>query len=512
MKKLTATLLALLMMAMPFAGLADSLTYMDDALAAGRRLTTTIDCALTAESLTGTPEVDQVIADLVNALQITVAQQGNEGEFVLGLKQASGEVATVMSFGAAQSGSDLYLASNLLGSTIVIGAEEVVPVLERLVDLLAMLDMFSAEEAAEMKAMLAEMKAVVEAEMNGLVAAAPEFDLSKVDLSALEGVLAKMMEKIAVENVTMQPKNCDPAAVVASITMTPAEMNELLVAVLNVVKANPDLTADFAEDFMAGFNASAGTQYTFNDLLDMLIAELPNEQIYAGDVTMRIWMDENSAVCAMEAVAPMDEETSMTFNYNRLTLNEGVAHTGIISVAGVDLTVSVLEQPELLRVTAAMAEQGVTYINVQADIVDRVVENAVDCDVTISIDVNMGSDVDYVYDEAAGEWTFVETEPEMLNIGIAYADDVAINGVDFNETEVITLSVAGMEILRFNAATVTSDAAVSMTAGDVVRLAQLSDSDFAAWFVGIYNGLGNWVINVINSLPASVTNLLMSVM
>lgn len=512
MKKLTAMLLVLLMMAMPFAGLADTMTYAEDALAAGRSLTTTIDCSLTAPALTGDPTVDQVIADLVNAMQLVAVQQNGEGGFSLGLKQASGEVVPVLTMSAATADDVLYLSSNLLaGGTVAVSTPEIVPVLNRLVDLFTMLGMFSEEDAAEMKAMLTEMESMVEAEMSTAMAAANvDIDLTKLDLSAMEGVMAKIMEKIVIEPVTMQPKNCDPAAVVATATLTPDEMKELLVAALQMVKANPDLTASFADSFMSSFNASAGTQMTFDEVIDLFIAELGNEQIYAGDVTYRIWMDENNGICAMEAVAPMDEENNMTLNYSRLTLNDGVAHSGIISIQGVDLTVNVVEKGELLHVNFALAEQGVNYIYVAADIVDRSNGDVVDCDVTITIDINMGGDIDYVYDEATGEWQFVETEPSILTIVIGYTDDAMRTGVDFNETEVITLTVAGTEFFRITAVTETGIPAASITEGQVVRLASLSDADFANWFVGMYNNLASWLMTVVTALPASVTELLMS--
>lgn len=508
MKKLTACLLALMMLAMPFAAMAD---YAQDALDAGRLLTTAIEYDVTADTLTGTPEVDQIIIDLLEAMKITVTQQGDEGGFVLGLEQADGTVNDVLSLAVASADKDAYIASNLLGGTIVISAEEVVPVVNRLIDLFVMLGFFGEEDAAEMKAMVTELEKMIAAEMETMLASVnvEDIDLTKIDLTALEGVVTKLSEKMTVENVTMQPKNCDPAAMVATITLTPDEMNEMLVAILQVLKDNPEVCAAFGDSFMAGFNSTSGMNMTFDEMLDTMITELPKEQIYSGDVTYRIYMDAAGTVCAMEAVAPMDDETSVTLNYTRLTLNDGVAHSAMMSVAGADMTVNCVVKEKTVAVTFDMAENGANLFSLKVDVTDRSAENLIACDVALSMDISVEGEPDYVYDEATEEWTIVEGEAQNVNIAVTYTQDVTLNGVDFTEADVISFSVNGVEYLRATGNTVTSDPAESIMAGKVVRPAELSDADFANWFVGVYNNLASWLMNLVTSLPQSVSSLLM---
>lgn len=506
MKKLTACLLAIMMLAMPFAAMAD---YAQDALDAGRRLTSVIEYDMPV-GLTGDPDVDQIISDVVDALHVTSTQQGDEIGFALGLKQPDGSVNDVLTFALATADKDAYIASNLLGGTIVISAEEIVPVVNRLVDLFVLLGFFGEEDAQEIKAMLTELEQMISAELaNVAVPADFDIDVTKLDVTALNAMLTRIMEKMTVAEVTMQPKNCDPATQVYTVTLTPDEMNEMLVSILQLLKDNAEVLAPLTDSFMQGFNAGSGEQITFEELIDTAMTELPKEQIYAGDVTYRVFVGEQGQLCAMEAVAPMDAETTLTMNYSCLTMNDSQAHSFIFAMADVDMTLNLVVAEKTVNATLDVAQAGVNQLSVRCDVTDRSAENLIACDVNVEFTGNMGADVDYVFNEETEEWEIVEGEPAYLTIGVNLKQDVALDGVDFTEKDEIVLSVAGMEILRATGTTVTGDPVESIMAGKVVRPAELSDADFANWFVGVYNNLSNWLMTLITSLPASVTNLLM---
>lgn len=507
MKKLTACLLALMMLAMPFAAMAD---YAQDALNAGRRLTSVMEFDVTAEAITGEEMVDQIINDLMDALKITVAQQGDEGSFAIGFEQADGTVKDVLTIAAATADKDAYIASDLLAGTIVISADEVVPVANRLVDLFVLLGFITEDDAAEIKGVLTEMESMIVSELQKAAATADfDIDLEKLDMTALTGILTKMMEKMTVAEVTMQPKNCDPAVQVYTVTMTPEEMNELLVAMLQFLKDNAEVFAPITDSFMEGFNAAGGEQMTFEQMIDAAMTELPKEQIYAGDVTYRVWVGEQGQLCAMDAVAPMDAETTMTMNYTCLTMNDSQAHSFVIAMADVDMTLNLVVAEKTVNATFDIAQGGVNQVSVRCDVTDRSAENLIACDVNVEFTGNMGADADYVFNEETEEWEIVEGEPAYLTIGVNYKQDVALDGVDFTEKDEIVLSIAGMEFMRATGTTVTGDPAESIMAGKVVRPAELSDADFANWFVGIYNNLPNWLMNLVTSLPQSVSSLMM---
>jgi len=118
MRKLIALLMALMLCAMPFAGVAEeenswidalvdalnaeeAQNYLQNAIAAGRRVTTTISVEDIADTFIGEPAIDHVIADLLGALQITTYEQDDEIAFALSMKQATGRISDLFSFAVA---------------------------------------------------------------------------------------------------------------------------------------------------------------------------------------------------------------------------------------------------------------------------------------------------------------------------------------------------------------------------------------------------------------------------
>lgn len=533
MKKMTAWLLALLMMAMPFAGLAESETAVPpvvqdiiaalsaeetdvygDAIAAGRRVTTKVTVGNVASDFTGDAAVDQVIADVLNALNIEVYQQGDETYFAIGMKQASGEVADLLNLGVAVAGDDAYIASNLVGGTIVVGAEEVVPVLQRLIDMLVMIGFVEEAEAEEIKAMLPELVEMYKAEYAAAMesaAAVASLDYMKMDYSAITEGLTMLISKLGVNTVDMQPKNCDTAVSAITLTLAPAEVNELIAMVFQFMKDNPDFAdvvaaeMDYENTLAVEFSGVAGETLTFAEFLDKMIEEIKTAEIFGGDVTCRILLGEDGMPVSMELVAPVivnvanpnsEDDTvettvqNITVSYARLTLNDGTAHTIVAAADDVDMTVNVLVKDKNVNVSFAAAEAGVTVLDVKVDVTDRSAENLNASDMLIDMTI---------YEDA---------EAEPINVKLAITADTAQNGVDFTDKTAMTISVNGKEYATVNIEGSTGDAGASIMTGNVVRPAELNDTDFANWFVGVYNSLFTWVSAAMYALPASVMNLM----
>lgn len=565
MKKMTAWLLALLMMVMPFAGLAEAddasvpataldlasflsaeevSNYYDDAIAAGRRVTTTLTLSNVATDFTGEAAVDQVIADVLNALNITVYQQGDETYFAIGMKQESGEVADLLTMGFAMAGDDGYFASNLIGGTIVLSADEVVPVCERLMDMFVMIGFIEEEAAEELKAELPELIEQIKAEYAAAMDAATataDIDILTMNYTALTDYIAKITGKVVVSEVTMQPKNSDPAVSMATVTLTPAEMNEMLAAFLQFIKDNPDFAdavaaeMDFENTFAMEFSGVAGETVTFTEFLDQLIEESAKTEVFSGDVVYRIWLGEDGIPVAMDAVAPMAVEEvnaaevsdaeeagvtvseeaptqKITLNYTRLTLNDGVAHSAVVDVDGAaSLTANVVIKDKAVNIGFAMAEAGETLLDMKIDVTNRSAENLMAADVVVDLTVNEAtvgvSAYTYVGDEVT-TYPVEQVENASFNVKVAFTSDTVLNGVDFVEKDTITISVKGKDYCTINAECLTSDFGASIMTGKVVRPAELSDADFANWFVGVYNSLYSWAGSLMYALPTSFMNLM----
>lgn len=512
MKKILATMLALMMLMMPASGLAET-TVNDDvfatALAAGRRVTFDVTLSDVATDFSGEPAIDQVICDVLNALKITGYVQGDEMYFSIGMTQESGAVADLLTVGAATSGEDVYLLSNLIGGTIVVGNDEVQPLLERLIDMLVTMDAMTEREAAEIKAGMAELFAGMNAEMPAAVGL-DAIDIAELDMSAILAVAEVIMGKVTVGEMDVLPKNCDTPASMISVTLTPEEMKSLIASVFQFVKDNPALAEaianeiSFDETIAPQFSGVSGEPVDFMGFIDMLLAELTEAELYQGDTTMKIWLDEAGEPVAISIVAPV-EGGEMTLNHNRLTTNDAVLNSFVFAFPGGDVSVDVVEKGSEVSMNFAVAENGETRIAVKADYTDRSAENlnAFDLvmDMTIT-DVTLTSS--YAYNDASYSNS---DEVDEVNIGIRSTSDTVIDGIDFTTNGSMTVAVDGKEYLTINITVKSEEAGASIMTGDVVRPAELSDADFANWFVGAFSALYAWAQNALFAMPSSLINL-----
>ena len=170
MKKLLSLILAMMMFAVPclaegVIGGADGPTalfvsedmitadaILNDAIAAGRRVTMNVTVPEITGVNTGDPAVDTAIVDFVKALGLRVEAQGDE--YDMGLSLTGKDVLTL---GWAVNGEDAYIKSNLIGGTIVLSLAEVEPIISRLLDMMVLMEAMTEEEAAEIKAQLPAM-------------------------------------------------------------------------------------------------------------------------------------------------------------------------------------------------------------------------------------------------------------------------------------------------------------------------------------------------------------------
>lgn len=513
MKKLSALLLALLMMMVSVAGMAEDAAsnavpateldlagllteetksaaeaMYDDALAAGRKITTTVKLSDWPAGITGDETIDAAINDVLDALVISTYEQGDETYFALNLSGTD-----VLTFGAAQSGADTYVSSNLLGGTIVINEAEIQPVLERLIDMFVLMGAFTEDDAAEIKAQLGEMIELVKAELAAAMEM-PEFnvDLTALDLAPLMEALTPIVSKVTVAEVTMQPKNCDPATTVATLTLTPEEFKSIITGMIKFLQANPDLTKAITD--LISFDAmmaEAGEEMTFDQLLAEALTELENTELAAGDGVYSYYMNDAGELVAMTVVQPMadgEETVNVELNYYRLTTGEGVTHNVVLLVDGVTMTVNVLVNDARVYVGFDMRDEEIV--------------------------MNVAVDVNFTETETASNTTYAVTigmtDPEMsMSFGITGASDYTKNGVDFVGKETLDVLVNDMKVLHVDADVASGEPGESIMTGDVVRPAELNDGDFANWFVGIVNGLQSWLGTAMQSLPESVLTLML---
>lgn len=574
MKKLLSLILAMMMFAVPclaegVIGGADGPTalfvsedmitgesILNDAIAAGRRVTITASVPEITGVNTGDPNADAAIVDFVKALGLRMEAQGDE--YDMGLSLTGKDVLTL---GWAVSGEDAYIKSNLIGGTIVLSMAEVEPIISRLLDMMVLMEAMTEEEAAEIKAQLPalidELKAAFEQSMSAQMTME---DLMAMDFSAFEPVVKDIEASLEPVTEITVPRMCDQATHGVRLTIDNAEFTSALRALFQFIKDNPKFMdamaaegAFLTEEARAAEWARNGEFYKalkiyeneeeFNaanptgvELMDQLIEETKTLKMLDGDFVTTAYFNDAEEIVYLTSVLPMFTETESVIEtaeatenvtgtteilnvvYTRQTVAQGVSHVCNIDVDGEGITIDVLAQENagtarLIR--SSDQETGVT-INWVND------NGAIKGDFTTNDEIGLAGTFAWAHvaDETQfkteiafemhSEEAYLAAHPNETGhaLSIAYTCDYARNGVDFSGKEVLTFGFDDVKVV-VDIDIATSDAVDSIMSGNVVRPAELDDAAFANWFVSAYSAINGWVGTVMMALPESVLTMLL---
>lgn len=509
MRKLTALLLALLMLAMPLSALAEETAaplhtedYYTKALEAGRRIHYEFSFGELPEELTSDPEEGYIVSVLFDALAVEMHEQGNEGSFAIGFKKADGSFGSVLDLAVLADGSDAYIKSNLLGAgTVVIGEDDILVVLGRLMGVLVEMGAMDADEAMSM---VAELPAMIEMIKSQMVAINPE-DLMNLDYTALYESVPPILAKAEQVEMTMQPKNCDAAVSEYKLVLTEEDGYKLAIGLLKFVKANPVLLKLLESQSSAQYNYlyEEAELPTMEEQLDQMIAELetiePTEE--SSDLHVFYWLDEKDEIVCLNAyeidAVGTIPDTAM-LSYNRLTMNDKVAYTANINDGYAEtMTLEAVVGAESLRVSLAMDEFGEPYMSMLMDVACVEEGNNIKTDMFIEIaDYSYADFEEYPYDSE-----------EVVRIDVK--EDTTLNGVDFVSNAEVAVSVNGQKMITLYCDSYTEDPVASIKDGEVIRLAALTDAEFANWFSGVMNSIQSWPMTLIMNMPAELLQMMM---
>ncbi|MBQ7865367.1 MAG: hypothetical protein IJ350_03280 [Clostridia bacterium] len=492
MKKFTAVLLALLMMALPVLGMAASPAEMiEGAAAAGQPIHT----AVTFDSGT-IPGLDAetaaMVNDLIDALGFTTDTQENQTNFAM---QLSG--TDVLTLAWATEGEDTYINSNLLGGTIAFNATEGDVIIDHLLKMAVDADMLTESDVAEVKQLIEQLKT----EMNTQVEA---IDLENIDMTALLSVVEELMQKVTTGEVTQQPKNSDPAASVITMKLTGEDITKVYKVIFDVMKNVPQFTQalESASLTMNGEKVTA----------DEMIAKLPElaDQIGAmvqGEIPVEIYLDEAGepvyGIMSMTMKAE-DETITMDMDFARRTVNEGVTYAVTIRAEdandeGVSITADVLETEALTTANVGIAsiKNGVSEPVITVSVLlnknygETKSEECMIVDVVVT-DSDSGEEISFKID--------MDSEAEVLADG----------GVQY-EAE-MDLYILGMEeeLFTIEVEQLSGKAVDSIVTADAVRPGTMTEDEVAQYVNNdVMNALMNALMGLVQNLPASVLSLVM---
>lgn len=492
MKKFTAVLLALLMMALPVLGMAASPAEMiEGAAAAGQPIHT----AVTFDSGT-IPGLDAetaaMVNDLIDALGFTTDTQENQTNFAM---QLSG--TDVLTLAWATEGEDTYINSNLLGGAIAFNATEGDVIIDHLLKMAVDADMLTESDVAEVKQLIEQLKT----EMNTQVEA---IDLENIDMTALLTVVEELMGKVTTGEVTQQPKNSDPAATVITMKLTGEDITKVYKVIFDVMKNVPQFTQalESASLTMDGEKVTA----------DEMIAKLPElaDQIGAmvqGEIPVEIYLDEAGepvyGIMSMTMKAE-DETITMDMDFARRTVNEGVTYAVTIRAEdandeGVSITADVLETEALTTANVGIAsiKNGVSEPVITVSVLlnknygETKSEESMIVDVVVT-DSDSGEEISFKID--------MDSEAEVLADGSVQYEaemDLYILGM---EEELFTIEVEQLS----------GKAVDSIVTADAVRPGTMTEDEVAQYVNNdVMNALMNALMGLVQNLPASVLSLVM---
>ena len=582
MKKLLSLILALMLLTLPAIAMAeDSVGLIGgadgptqivvanstvkprfaNAIEAGRRVNQTITLTELTGVNTGDPMADAAIADLVKALGFNFSAQGDEAMLTMSLSDKE-----VANFGHALSGENVYLSSNMLGGTVVVGLTEIEGLANRILDAMVTMGAIGEEEAAMLRESLTAFKSELDAAMQE--EKLEDMVIDEMDFSALEAILPMLMGKITQAENIIVPRMCDPAVSGLQLVLTNENIHAVLKQSFQFMLDNPMLLESLAESTGAPTEAQLEAQWETAGQLYMTFGiyeskeafmasqetvesnlregmnELASVKILGGDVVVNVYLDEQDQPVYITGTMPILTEDTLTANpetmitttvnltYTRQTVPQGVAHVCNISVEDVTVTIDALvgEGSTVVNVTAAEPEcepaklfelsikeaaseinPGVTCIDVDAVLYDGADTAAAavsydgEYEYTDAREYCKGKLVLTAYEEVytdAAEWHTFEHD-----IVLDFSTDTVFSGVDYTTDASFTVEAGGV---RFGMKLVeeTTDPQPSIMTGNVVRPAELNDADFSNWFTGVINAFNAWLAGALQSLPESVLMLM----
>lgn len=515
MKKLIALMLAL-MMCMPVLACAEyaviggvdgptslfvtGMTAEEDdlaaaALAAGRRIDTVLTLAPLSGVQTGEPMIDNAIADFVDALALRFSQQGDEADFAVSLSGTD-----VLNIGGMVNGKDCYINSNLLGGTIVVNASEVEPLLGRVLDMFVLMETMTAEDAAQIKAILAETMASLEQSMATAMSPA----LEDMNLAALEKAFAYALERVKPVENPVVPRMCDAAVSGVQITLNNEEMTQVVKYILQFMLDNPVLLAYMSTE---GEITAADVQQA--------MSEIDQETLLNGDMVVAAYTDEQDQLVYAVMNMPLadgNETQVVEAVYTRQTVAAGVAYVVNITADGETITFDALAGAESTVVNLIDPEgnklMDLTILNGAENTLDMAVNLYEDQAMILSAKLTGECENTDVREYLAGVLNLtIYEDGQGIPMAIKLVSDYAIDGVDFNGVAGVSFEGLGLGF-GLQMASQTTDAKESIMAGNVTRPAELDEASFQQWFVDVVNGVMLTLSNAMSALPESVLALL----
>ena len=491
MRRLLALILAMLMLALPVCGVAEG-DFISEAVANGRRAESTVTFSVME---TGEAQVDEIIGVLLEALAIkTYWQEGEvpQGGLVLHLNGTD-----VVSAELASKGDDRYIASDVLGGAVVICADEAEAVLQRLTDAMVAAELLDAATAASLRE---SFTASLEGAQNPSVdidfeALVEGFNITGEEVEAWAEKAAARVEETDLSGL---PEGCDEATAAYTVTVTADDIVKVYGKIFELLKGNAEYMK-LLDSMLASAEDMSGAE-----LIDQMFGELETTlpEMVKGDIVATQYLNANDETVAgvVTFVLEVNEGTPVDVQatYLRRTEEEATRHSVALTMKNdqdtqVNVTLTVAAQENGFDAQLLFTGTDDNGVALSAALTLMLTEQRTETERTLDV---LGG---LTYEDARGEGGSGQ---------LTVHSESRKDGEDAEKTTVIALKYLDQEIFSVTTKTKTTDPVPSIATDEALRLAQLTDEEFQAWFDGLGTNLYGLLFRVIGALPASILMLL----
>ena len=480
MKKILSIVLAMLMLALPVFGSAETAEETDAGFlmkyqAQGQKLTTdmSIEPGELLAAVLG--ENAAAIQDLLSALgiQVTAQAEGSNAQFGLNLSLNGSEA--LISLLAAATENGLVIRSNLVGEdTFAVSSDELKNLLEQYTQSMG-------EQGSALNNLLTnpeEMLAGMELDPSGLMTA-----------------LTPIMSAMTVEEVTEAPDAFPNAKTVTVVPLKKEDLTNVMTELGKLLWSIPT----FQQVISLASNGESVTEESLIEGLTSIPAAMKEDtelRIYANEA-----QDETYSLCDVILVNGENSEAAINYSGRTSDKPEGASqnHRIYVSVNGVYTDISVTawtsEHNVMYTMSANQTREGAVTQAIDFSF-DRTEDKPDDKNETVKTDIVIR----------------VKNDPSANPIGITISSETASKDLDDHgeSTNVLTVGLENMGTLfTVHTASVTGPADAYLTDEGAIHPLSMSQEELTELGQKVMGTLQTSLMTIMQQLPPSILQMVM---
>lgn len=340
--------------------------------------------------------------------------------------------------------------------------------------------------------------------LSSLEISQPEF--TEEEIAKVTDYIQTLMERVEVSEVTQQPRNCDAAEEMLTLTLTAEDIAQYYEVVFDIMLQNEEMM-----NFLHQLNFTAtvdGEAMTVEEAMEQFPDKIRAQADAIGEIPMTIYLDSNGEpvmlTMDMNIVSEGGEAVAMNFEMTRQTTSDGIGWAANMEISEngaplAGLTVSYLADSQTMDVftLVVVAKQ----------------EGADDVEM---LNISYLADKDYAADQAKETATLSfsfrpEVDQEALALTLESTTEASFDGTSaaLNNTANLYLTGEKEPILTQTRTVASVDAPASLAEGEVVTPGTMDDTAFQTFLNQELTTITSSGTKMLQLLPESVLQILL---